>query len=58
MKISINFIIRFSFQDFIKVIDTLFESTACLVGNTASLADTLKGRTIKSFVTRLRKAVA
>jgi ATP phosphoribosyltransferase len=42
----------------LKVIDTLFESTACLIGNAASLADARKSRCIEGFMEKLRKALA
>jgi ATP phosphoribosyltransferase len=42
----------------LKIIDTLFESTACLIGNAASLADASKQGRIEAFENRLRQAVA
>jgi ATP phosphoribosyltransferase len=42
----------------LKIIDTLFESTACLIGNAASLADAGKSGCIESFTGKLRKAVS
>jgi ATP phosphoribosyltransferase len=42
----------------LKIIDTLFESTACLIGNAASLADTAKKGRLESFAARLGKAVS
>ncbi|MFC1861483.1 ATP phosphoribosyltransferase [Chloroflexota bacterium] len=41
----------------LKVIDTLFESTACLVGNTGSLSRAGKAERMKSITEILRKAV-
>ena len=41
----------------LKIIQTLFESTACLIGNTASAADPAKKRVIETVVEKLRKAV-
>ncbi|OGN94960.1 MAG: ATP phosphoribosyltransferase [Chloroflexi bacterium RBG_13_51_18] len=41
----------------LKIIETLFESTACLIGNAGSLADVKKSRVIDSIVKRLRTAV-
>lgn len=41
----------------LKIIDTLFESTACLIGNAASLADANKVGCIESFTNKLRKAI-
>lgn len=40
----------------LKIIDTLFESTACLIGNIAKAGDIKKGR-IENIVNKLRKAV-
>ncbi len=42
----------------LKIIDTLFESTACVIGNAASLDDAKKGGCIESFTGRLRKATS
>ena len=41
----------------LKIIGTLFESTACLVGNTSSVASPATGQRIKTFVERLRQAL-
>ena len=41
----------------LKIIQTLFESTDCLIGNTASTADPAKKRVIETVVEKLRKAV-
>ena len=41
----------------LKIIDTLFESTACLVGNTDSMNSPVIGQKIKSIVNILRQAV-
>jgi len=41
----------------LKIIDTLFESTACLVGNTNSVASPATGQRITTFVERLRQAL-
>jgi len=41
----------------LKIIDTLFESTACLIGNTASAFNADKGKRIKSITETLRTAV-
>ena len=40
----------------LKIIDTLFESTACLIGNTGSETGATKGRRIEAIVKRLRAA--
>ena len=40
----------------LKIIDTLFESTACLIGNRESVASRTKGQKIKS-ITRILRAV-
>ena len=40
----------------LKIIETLFESTACLIGNTGSVADANKNKRIESIVKRLRTA--
>jgi ATP phosphoribosyltransferase len=42
----------------LKIIDTLFESTACLIGNAASLADSARQGRIEEITNRLRKAIA
>lgn len=44
-------------QHNLKIIDTLFESTACLIGNTGSASDAGKGKKIKSIMETLRAAV-
>jgi len=41
----------------LKIIDTLFESTACLVGNTGSVASAGTGTRISSMVEALRRAL-
>ena len=41
----------------LKIIDKLFESTACLVGNSASIADAAKNSRIKKITALLKKAV-
>jgi ATP phosphoribosyltransferase len=41
----------------LRIIDTLFESTGCLIGNTGSIASTGKGKRIKQITEMLRKAV-
>ncbi len=41
----------------LKIIDTLFESTACLIGNTNSVFSSSKGERIKSVTEALRTAV-
>jgi ATP phosphoribosyltransferase len=41
----------------LKIIDTLFESTACLIGNTAAVADRNKSERIKSIIATLQMAV-
>jgi len=41
----------------LRIIDTLFESTACLVGNTGIEFGSGKGKRIKSIVETLRAAV-
>jgi ATP phosphoribosyltransferase len=41
----------------LKIIETLFESTACLIGNTGPAADAKKSKRIESFIKRLRSAV-
>jgi ATP phosphoribosyltransferase len=42
----------------LKIIDTLFESTACLIGNAASLADTKKVGCIEAFTSNLQKSIS
>jgi ATP phosphoribosyltransferase len=41
----------------LKIIDTLFESTACLIGNTAGIRSSVKKERVAYIVDRLRKAV-
>ncbi len=41
----------------LKIIDTLFESTACLIGNTNRVSSSVKKERIKPIITTLRKAV-
>ena len=41
----------------LKIIDTLFESTACLIGNTRSVANPGKAERIKSVAQTLRTTV-
>jgi len=41
----------------LKIIETLFESTACLIGNTTGAYDSGKGKRIKSIIETLRVAV-
>ena len=41
----------------LKIIDTLFESTACLIGNTDNISDSGKSGRVKSIVARLQAAV-
>jgi len=41
----------------LKIIDTLFESTACLIGNANSISSSVTGQRIKSIVDTLRQAV-
>ncbi|MFC1976968.1 ATP phosphoribosyltransferase [Chloroflexota bacterium] len=41
----------------LKIIDTLFESTACLIGNKDSVASFIKGERVKSIVETLQAAV-
>ena len=41
----------------LKIIDTLFASTACLIGNTSSIVSSSKGERIKSITETLRNAV-
>jgi ATP phosphoribosyltransferase len=41
----------------LKIIDTLFESTACLVGNTDKVSNPVTGPRIESIVNTLRQAV-
>ncbi len=40
----------------LKIIDTLFESTACLIGNKNPASDPVKSRRMNDFVARLRAA--
>jgi len=41
----------------LKIIDTLFVSTACLIGNKSVVSDSVKGKRIQSIVYRMRNAV-
>ena len=41
----------------LKIIDTLFESTACLIGNRDSISNPSKKKRIKSIIETLRMAV-
>ena len=41
----------------LNIIDTLFESTACLIGNTESMAETSTGECMESIVNMLREAL-
>jgi ATP phosphoribosyltransferase len=41
----------------LKIIDTLFESTACLIGNKESIASPTRGQRIRSIIRILRTAV-
>ena len=41
----------------LKIIETLFESTACLIGNADSVADVNKSKRIEGLVKRLRTAI-
>ena len=41
----------------LKIIDTLFKSTACLIGNTAGVSNSDKSKRIKSIIETLRSAV-
>ena len=41
----------------LKIIDTLFVSTACLIGNTGSMSSSSKGRRMKSIMKKLQTAV-
>jgi ATP phosphoribosyltransferase len=41
----------------LKIIDTLFESSACLIGNAGSMADNTRYQRIKSIIEKLRDAV-
>jgi len=41
----------------LKIIDTLFESTACLIGNRDSISSPSKRKRIKSIIETLRMAV-
>jgi len=40
----------------LKIIDTLFVSTACLIGNTAVEPDSRRGKIIKEIINRMKKA--
>jgi ATP phosphoribosyltransferase len=41
----------------LKIIDTLFESTACLIGNTSKVSSAAKQKRIKSIIKTLQTAV-
>ena len=41
----------------LKIIDTLFESTACLIGNANNAASADKNELIESIIERLRSAI-
>ncbi len=41
----------------LKIIDTLFESTACLVGSADRVSNSIKGKRIESIIETLRVAV-
>jgi ATP phosphoribosyltransferase len=41
----------------LKIIDTLFESTGCLIGNSEAIADPKKRRRIEIIISKLRSAV-
>jgi ATP phosphoribosyltransferase len=41
----------------LKIIDTLFQSTACLIGNTDSVSSSSKDKRIKRIIETLRAAV-
>ncbi len=41
----------------LKIIDTLFESTGCLIGSSSAVIDPVKSKRIESIVKRLRAAV-
>jgi ATP phosphoribosyltransferase len=41
----------------LKIIDTLFESTGCVIGNSITMADASKRKRIETIVNRLRAAV-
>ncbi len=41
----------------LKIIDTLFESTACLIGNSAKMADSNKSKRIRAIIEKFEKAV-
>jgi ATP phosphoribosyltransferase len=41
----------------LKIIDTLFESTACLIGSTRRVSSSVKRERIKSIIKTLRRAV-
>jgi len=41
----------------LKIIDTLFQSTACLIGNTNRVPSSVKGERLKSIIETLRNAV-
>jgi ATP phosphoribosyltransferase len=41
----------------LKIIDTLFESTACLIGNAGNMSGSVRGKRVESIVKRLQAAV-
>lgn len=41
----------------LKIVDTIFESTACVIGNKNSTEDTVKGERVKEIIERLEKAL-
>jgi len=41
----------------LRIIDTIFESTACLIGNTKKIASPIRSERVKSITKRLRTAV-
>ena len=41
----------------LKILDTIFESTACLIGNKGDIADAKKRERIDSIVSKLRAAL-
>ena len=42
----------------LKIIDTLFESTACIIGNTAAVSDAKKSGSISALIQRFKTAVS
>ncbi len=41
----------------LKIIDTLLESTACLIGSAGNISGSVKGKRVKSIIERLQTAV-